>query len=144
MSKFKIIILSVLAFAFSLNVVSAQEKKHGELKNWKELKAFHEVIAQTFHPSEENNLEPIRKRSGELHNAAVALNSSKVPAEFDTKEVHSAMKNLIDQTKELDDNVKNKVEDADIKKLISIVHDTFHQIVGLCEKGEHHEESEKK
>jgi len=40
------------------------------MDQWPALKTFHEVLSQTFHPSEEGNLEPIKSRSEELMNKA--------------------------------------------------------------------------
>ena len=50
--------------------VSAQTATNGQTaskssstENWKELKEFHKVMAQTFHPMEEGDYKPIRQRS---------------------------------------------------------------------------------
>ena len=37
-----------------------------EKEHWPELMHFHKVLAQTFHPAEKGNYNPIRDRSGEL------------------------------------------------------------------------------
>jgi superoxide dismutase len=44
---------------------------------WLELKNFHMVMAQTFHPMEEGNLAPIRARSGEMVEKAKLLKAAK-------------------------------------------------------------------
>jgi hypothetical protein len=55
--------IMITAFAF------AQPKP----SDWAELKEFHGVMSQTFHPAEEGKLDPIKTRSTEMVEKAVAL-----------------------------------------------------------------------
>lgn len=105
---------------------------------WKEKDEFHKVIAQTFHPMEEGNYEPIRKRSGELHDKAVAWQNAKAPAEFNNDKIAASLRQLNADTKRLHDVVKNNGSDANIAEGLTKVHDTFHQIVGLCDPSKEH------
>jgi hypothetical protein len=138
----KTIIKNTLAVFVFLSFYSAraQEAKHNDMSSWAELKSFHMVMAQTFHPSEEGNLKPIRERSGELYEKAVALDKSKAPAEFNTPEIQAATKDLVQKTKELNDLVKSKGSDEKVKELLAATHNSFHKIVGLCNKGESQDE----
>ncbi len=104
----------------------------GKFDDWSELKEFHKVMSQTFHPSEEGNLTPIKTRSAELMEKAEILNNAKIPAEFDTKEVKAAVKKLAADSKKLHKRIQNKAKDADITKDLNDLHDVFHQIIGLC------------
>lgn len=131
--KTTIILISFSLFAFAAN---AQEK-HVGTSNWKELKEFHSVMAQTFHPAEEGNLTPIRERAAELHKKAIALAESKIPADFDNEEVRTALKELSDKSAEVEKLVSNKAADDEIMAALSSAHDSFHKIVGLCQKGDH-------
>jgi hypothetical protein len=63
--------ITILLSIFISTVVLAQPKAD----SWKELKEFHSVMAATFHPSEDNNLTPIKSRAGELNEKAIALQS---------------------------------------------------------------------
>lgn len=108
-------------------------------KDWKELKAFHSVMAQTFHPSEEGNLQPIKERSGEMIEKAKALAASKVPDEFNKPEMLTAIKELIAGSEKLDAMIKAKATDEEITKYLSGLHDIFHKIVGLCKPGDKHD-----
>ncbi len=99
---------------------------------WPEIKVFHKVMAQTFHPSEEGNLQPIKERSGEMVEKANALKTAKIPTEFNTKEIIASVNKLVKDSKTLDKLVKSKATDAKITKALSGLHDTFHTIVGLC------------
>jgi len=106
--------------------------------DWAELKAYHSVMSATFHPAEEGKLEPIKTRSGELVEKAVALQKSTPPADFDKKEISKKVKSLVKGSKNLDKMVKKNAPDADITKDFTALHDVFHDIVGLC-SGEHEE-----
>ncbi|MQP52144.1 hypothetical protein GFJ95_04815 [Flavobacterium sp. LMO9] len=99
---------------------------------WPEIKAFHKVMSQTFHPSEEGNLQPIKERSAEMAEKANALKMSKIPAQFNKKEIVASVNKLAKDTKMLDKLVKSKASDAKITKALNGLHDTFHTIVGLC------------
>ena len=120
----------------------AVKSNAGGMEDWKELKAFHSVMAQTFHPSEEGNLKPIRERSGELAEKAKLLAASKIPAEFDKPEMKKAIQELVEGTAKLDAMIKNKATDKEVTEFLSTLHDTFHKIVGLCQPGDKHEEQE--
>ncbi len=110
----------------------------GKFDDWPELKEFHKVMAQTFHPSEEGNLEPIKTRSAEMVAKADTLAKSKIPTEFDNKNVRAAVKKLADDSKKLHELVIANGKDEAILKSLSDLHDVFHRIIGLCSNEEHH------
>ncbi len=112
--------------------ICSTTKAQGKLKEWNELKEFHKVMSQTFHPSEEGNLEPIKTRSGEMVEKAKALQASKAPASFDTENVKNAVNKLVSGSESLDKAIKAGTKDKKIKKSLSALHDTFHEIIGLC------------
>jgi hypothetical protein len=111
---------------------------------WPELKSFHVVMSQTFHPSEEGNLEPIKTRATEMKEKAGALAVSKIPAEFNNDKVKSAVTKLKEETAKMEKVVNSKGSDKEIIAQLTTVHDTFHQIVGLCSPNSEHSEMEKK
>jgi hypothetical protein len=121
---------------------AAKTNAQASAKDWAELKAFHSVMAQTFHPAEDGDLKPIRERSGEMAEKAKLLAASKVPADFDKPEMKRAVEELVIGTKKLDEMIKNKATDKDVTEFLSGLHDTFHKIVGLCQPGDKHEEHE--
>lgn len=130
MKKFSILAF-LMSFAYFLQAQSIWDK-------WKELKEFHAVMSQTFHPSEEGNLEPIKKRSGEMLEKANLLAKSAIPKEYNTPKIKEAVKKLQKGSKELDAFIKSsKATDEAIKQKLSALHDVFHEIVGLC-KNENH------
>lgn len=99
---------------------------------WQELKDFHMVMAQTFHPMEEGNLGPIRSRSGEMAAKASLLAASSVPASFQSAQITKAIKDLVEGSAAVDKLVRKKAKDEKIVKSLTKLHDTFHVIQGLC------------
>lgn len=110
----------------------------GKFDDWPELKSFHKVMAQTFHPSEEGNLAPIKSRNAEMVKNAEILSQSKIPAEYDTKGMKNELNKLVKATKKLEKQIQAKASDEKITKSLTEVHDVFHQIIGLCSNEEHH------
>ena len=121
-------LLLVVVCSCLSNLTSAQSK----FDSWAELKTFHTVMSQTFHPSEEGDLKPIRARAVELHEKSVALAKSKVPTQFDNDEIRKSVINLEKGCDELKTLVAKKGTDADVTKKLSDVHDVFHTIVEKC------------
>ena len=130
MKTFKISLLAVCMLVVSLcmNTVSAQSK----LDSWPQIKEFHKVMAQTFHPSEEGNFEPIKKRSGEMVEKANALTAQAIPTDFNTDKIKDAVARLQKGSKELDELIKKGASDKKIAKKLASLHEVFHEIVGLC------------
>lgn len=118
---FSFLVISITAFA--------QDKP-----KWEELKAFHSVMGQTFHPSEEGNLTPIKTRSAELVKKAKELDASTPPASYNRPDIKAALKELVTEAEKMDKAVKQKKSDAELTQQISVVHDAFHKIAGLCKK----------
>lgn len=115
-----------------------------KLDKWPELKTFHGVMSQTFHPSEEGDLKPIKERIGEMVEKAQALAASKIPAEFNNDVVVGAVRRLVSGSMDLKTSIDNKESDEIITDKLSQLHNVFHEIVEKCmhpegEKHEHHE-----
>ena len=135
MKKIALLLLVGFGFAAMANQAAAQSK----LQDWAELKEFHKVMAQTFHPSEEGNLEPIKTRIGEMVEKAKTLQASKFPADFDNEKIRKAVNQLVTDSQKLQADIKKGASDKKITKSLSGLHDVFHQIVGLCSENEHHD-----
>lgn len=124
----KIKFVAMLLFFLATSTLSAQST----FDKWPAIKEFHEVMSQTFHPSEEGNLQPIKTRSEELMNKAAAVLKSDIPAEYKTAAILASAEKLQLKSKALHKMVTAKASDADLKKSLSDLHDVFHEIVGLC------------
>jgi hypothetical protein len=118
----------VLALIVVANSVSAQST----FEKWPAIKEFHEVMSQTFHPAEEGNMAPIKARSEEMMNKAAMLLKSDIPTEFRTNAILASAERLQLKSKALHKLVKSNGSDPAIVKSITDLHDTFHEIVGLC------------
>lgn len=130
MKSLKISLLLALAIFVSTSL-SAQFK----LDQWPALKTFHGVMSETFHPSEEGKLEPIKSRSTEMYEKAVAVSKSTVPTELKGKKgIKEAVADLVKGTKELDTLIKATSSDEVIKTKLAGLHDTFHKIIETCNK----------
>jgi hypothetical protein len=126
MKNLILIAISIISFQF----VQAQSI----MDKWPELKTFHSIMSQTFHPSEEGNLQPINERSKEMMEKAELLADSKIPLEYKTDAIVKAVEQLKTDTKKLHKMIGNKTSDKEITAALSALHDVFHQIVGLCKK----------
>jgi superoxide dismutase len=100
--------------------------------SWEELKEFHSIMSQTFHPAEENNLEPIKSRAGEMTKKALELKNSEIPEAYNNPKMKKAIEDLFKGTLELNMLISKKSKDEEIKDKLTKLHDTFHIIQGLC------------
>lgn len=103
-----------------------------ERDTWKALHEFHMVMAETFHPSEHGDLQPIRNRSGEMIEKAQALLNQPIPASFNTVEIRKSITDLVTGARELDTLVKSHADDRTITTRLDKLHDVFHTIQGQC------------
>lgn len=120
--------ISFLLFFLCINTLTAQSI----FEKWPEMNVFHEVMAQTFHPTEENNLEPLKTRSEELMKKAENLLNSNIPEEYRTKSILNALEILQSKSEALNKLVVAKASDDELKQSIADLHTLFHEIVGLC------------
>lgn len=138
----------LLAFAFcgvlTSNHTFAQDKKEEAAKTvapvakeevWQERSDFHKVMSSTFHPMEDGDFKPIRERAGELHAKAEAWAKSTAPKSMDKPEIKEKLNLLVSQASELKNKIADKATDDEIKVKLTAMHDTFHQIAGLCKPG---------
>lgn len=131
MKKIFPLLLITTTFLF-FNSAQAQQKA-----KWNELEAFHTVMSQTFHPAEEGKLEPIRTRSQEMVDKAIAWKKSTAPEGYDKNAVKKNLKELVNGSKEINRMVKKNASDKELKEELSELHDVFHSIVEKCEKEGH-------
>lgn len=114
------------------NPLQAQKKAQ-----WNEMEAFHEVMSKTFHPAEEGKLEPIRSRSAEMLEKAVAWKNSTAPEGYDKAAVEKTLKELVKGAKELNKMVKKNATDKELTEELTELHDVFHEIMDKCMPGKH-------
>ncbi len=120
--------VAVLSLIFAANTISAQST----FEKWPAIKEFHEVMSQTFHPAEEGNFAPIKARSEEMMTKATKVLKSDIPAAFKTEAVVASAGRLESKSKALHKLVTFGATNDVIFKSLNDLHDTFHEIVGLC------------
>jgi hypothetical protein len=141
-STIKTVFIALLTVCTLATFSNAQEKQSAK-SSWAELKSFHGVMSQTFHPAEEGDFKPIRERAAEMHKKAVVLAESKIPADFNNDAVIAALNELTEKSAEVEKLVLAKATDEELMVALSAAHDTFHKIAGLCQKGDHEKEEGK-
>ncbi len=124
-------VLALLIFVSS--IASSQTKVE-----WKEREDFHQVMGQTFHPVEDGNYTPIRERSGEMMEKAVAWQNSTIPAEFaSVTGLKENLAKLVAGSEALNAKIKANCTNEEIKTDLTALHDVFHDIVGSCNTTDH-------
>ena len=136
MKTLKIATLSICFMLIAAMTTNATAQS--KFDAWPQLKEFHKVMSQTFHPVEEGNYEPIKTRIGEMVEKANALVSNPIPAEFNNKKVKKACVKLAKDSKKLQAKITAGATDEEIKTSLSALHDVFHTIVGLCSDEDKH------
>ena len=115
-----------------ISLVAIKVKAQDKFAAWPALGAFHKVMSATFHPAEKGDFDPVKQRSGEMVDKAALLEKSAVPAQFDKPEIRAALKTLKTKATALNKIVLKKAKNEKINTALTSVHDTFHDIVGLC------------
>jgi len=95
-------------------------------------------MSSTYHPAEEGNLEPIKKRSSEMVAKAIAWQNANAPEGYDKKKVKKPLKALVKGSKNLEKLTKTNASDKELAASLSGLHDIFHEIMEKCEDGENH------
>lgn len=130
-----LLVCSMIAFVFTSN---AQKEK----QKWNEMHAFHSVMSKTFHPAEENKLQPLRDSATVLLAKAKAWKTSTVPAGYNKEVTAPILKQLVAKCKTITVAVKKNKSDEELKKLITEAHDIFHEIMEKCRKEDHADHKE--
>ena len=124
----KIHTIAIVLFLMDFTGATAQ----AGLEKWPALNQFHEVLSQTYHPAQEGNLVPIKERSEELYNKSVALLASDIPGDFRTNNMLRLAEKLQLKSRELNKLVLAKAPDVEITNALEQVHNTFHEMAGMC------------
>lgn len=97
--------------------------------SWKEMDAFHDVMSETFHPSEDGNLKPIKSRIDEMIEKAKAWRKSAVPEKYDAAKTAPRLKSLVKGAEALRKTIRKGATDEVITSELSKLHDVFHDIM---------------
>lgn len=102
--------------------------------NWKEMHDFHDIMGATFHPAEENNLQPLRDSVAVLLMKAKAWKKSTVPEGYNGSITQPILEKLVKECKSIKEAVAANKPDAELKTMITQAHGTFHEIMEKCRK----------
>lgn len=128
-SIFKSVFVLVAILSFQMSFAGGPD--------WKEMQAFHGIMAKTFHPAEEGQLKPVRDNADDLLAKAKVWKASAVPASLNKEQVTKSLENLVAKCDEIAKAVKANKSDDELKKLITQAHDVFHEVAEKCQPGDH-------
>ena len=106
----------------------AIEKAFDDLKE-----DYHLIMAETFHPAEEGDLEPLKTRYAELASKSTAWNAATMPNKYVENGLDKSLALLAKESKEIGDLVQSGASDEDLTKAMFALHDRFHEIQGKCD-----------
>ncbi len=104
--------------------------------SWGEVKSFEKVISEVYSSDEVKKIQLFKEKSNEITTKANAIKISKIPVEFQKKEILSAVNKLAKESKSLDKLVKSKASDTKISTALSGLQTTFQTIVRLSTPAE--------
>ena len=126
-------------------VFSACQKKDLAEQNLGDgmLDAFHDVMAQSYHPvADSGNLEPAKRLSAQLAEVSAQWLSKTIAEAGDTADLTVKLTALRDSCASFDNDVKSGTPDSTLRKSINDIHHLFHQIHESSRGGHDEEGSE--
>lgn len=121
----------MIAFLLAALSVYSQEAR------WQQMENFHAVMSVTFHSADDNNLKPLKEKSGDLVATAKAWQKGAVPAGFNASVTNPILKRLVKQCNAIKKAVAAGKTDDELKKMITDAHDIFHKIKEKCRNTDH-------
>ena len=105
----------------------------GQNTAWKEMDDFHEMVSKLLHPVESGNLQPLKTNSQSLLDKAKAWQASPAPSAFRYPQLKTDLDTLVAACTNLNDAVKIKKSNKEIKNLAMQTHMIFHSILSSME-----------
>lgn len=137
-------IVSTLIVALSIVALGGCSKKEkSQAGEWKELDAFHEIMAASYHPLKDSgNVEPAKKLIGQLADEAEKWSTAALPEKVDNEKVKANLQQLKTDTRALADEIKNGATDEVVKEKLTAIHTLFHHLSEAWHDKPDHEEGE--
>lgn len=111
----------------------AEMKGHMMSSGWKEMDAFHKLLAAAYHPAEMGgDLKPLRASASELSASARAWTGSTPPAACNTEVVKTDVANVSTDALAIANQVLANASDADLKTALTALHTKFQQVEKAC------------
>jgi len=105
---------------------------------WPEAQAFHQFMADTWHPADEGDFEPIMAKARDMANAAAAWAASDIPEAYQKANVAEIIDQLSTESDALATMVEEGKSEEEILPALSALHDLFHEVIEKCGVGHHH------
>jgi len=125
MKRLPVLILSAVVL-FSCS----SKEKHEESSDWKELDAFHKIMAKAYHPLKDSgNLDPTKQLINQLADEAEKWSNAALPDNMNTPEVKARLQKLKTDSRALANEIHEGASDDQIKDQMIKLHDQFHEIM---------------
>ena len=121
--------LIIVILFFSLQSISAQVITD----KWKSMNDYHALLFTSLKSAEDGNFKVIKSNSGELLKKADLLEVTTMPQDIRSPQVEHAIILLKNQTKFVDDLVKNKAPNAEIMRAFQNLYDIYNRVALLSE-----------
>jgi len=99
---------------------------------WKAQEEFHAVLAGTFHPMEDGDFGPVRRRADEMARKARLWARSRPPKGYDAAKLRPLLAKLEREATEVARLVSQQASDEAIRQALNKLHDRYHEIAGEC------------
>ena len=103
-----------------------------EKSGWKELDAFHTVMAAAWHPVMAGDFKPARAKAVELAAALTVWQKSKGPAACENEATRAGLRELTSDIRSYNDAVKREASDDAVRATLKRVHDNFEKFAEPC------------
>ncbi|HEV8514578.1 MAG TPA: hypothetical protein VGQ59_14950 [Cyclobacteriaceae bacterium] len=139
MKRLLFLLLSVVAL-FSCSNKESHEEESGD---WKELNAFHKIMAKAFHPLKDSeDIAPTKQLIKQLADEADDWSNSELPEKVNTPEMKEKLQKLKTDARSLENEIQNGASDNIIKEKMNQLHDQFHKIMESWHSEETEDENE--
>jgi hypothetical protein len=110
---------------------------HHAMSGWKELDAYHELMAASWHPAKKDDLKPARAKADSLAAAAQVWAKSTAPHGCDAKPVKDAMADVVAGSAKFAQLAAKGTPDAELKTALHDLHERFEVVEKGCKPGHH-------
>ncbi|MFN8574140.1 MAG: hypothetical protein U0132_18965 [Gemmatimonadaceae bacterium] len=112
--------------------MSEMHRMMENMSPWKELNAFHMLLAEVYHPAAKDSLQPLRDKAAALSDAAAAWSASTAPASCNSDATTQGVAKIATDAKALATQVSGRASDADLKAGITALHTQFEGVGMKC------------
>jgi hypothetical protein len=131
------LVLAAPAFAQAPAKPADKMSEHHGASGWKQLDAYHELMAATWHPAKTNDLKPIRAKADSLAAAAKTWAASTAPHGCDSKAIKDAIADVEKGSANVAKLVAANVPDAELRAALHDVHERFEVVEKGCKPAHH-------